>query len=209
MGLGPRGPGPLSTRGPLRAIAALAAVPVVALVALVGLAWVNGWTLHSVESTSMAPAVNRGDLAVVVPVRPAEIRRASVVVYPDRRHPGRRIAHRVIEVVEQHGRPLLRTKGDANAGPDPEPVAAGDVVGEVRWAIPVIGGVVAAIDVARPLVLAVSLAVAIAALARRRRRTVPGHKAGREGRSFRLSTSPLGCRSIPPQRGRNRHDRQP
>jgi signal peptidase I len=68
---------------------------------------------------SMAPAIERGDLVVVVPVDPHTLTAGDVITY----HaplPGRPVVTHRIEQVQRGGdRPVLRTRGDANRAGDP------------------------------------------------------------------------------------------
>ena len=49
------------------------------------------------------------------------------------------VTHRVVEVLEQSSGLAFRTKGDANATADPQPVPARAVRGRATWAVPQLG----------------------------------------------------------------------
>ena len=100
------------------AVRALLAVAGLVLV-VVGIGPLTGtYRLASVLSGSMGPGMPAGSMAVLVPLDPAAVRVGDVITYEapiDRRV----VTHRVVEVVEPGPHPVLRTKGDANASPDP------------------------------------------------------------------------------------------
>jgi signal peptidase len=113
----------------------LATAVVGPLAAVLVTAWATGHTLAGVRSESMAPGIPRGALVVVEPVAPSAIAVGDVISYRDERRDERVVTHRVIEVVERSNGLFLRTQGDANMHPDLGHVAAGDVVGRVRFRI--------------------------------------------------------------------------
>lgn len=81
----------------------------------------TAYPLMVVESESMHPTLERGDLIVVQGVDPYEIQRGDVIVYRWRLH-GREelIIHRVVEInYTEDGTPRFFTKGDNNPRPDP------------------------------------------------------------------------------------------
>src|SRR5438034_10696813 len=91
-----------------------------AVLVFVGLGPATGaYRLTTVLSGSMAPGMPVGSVAVLVPQPPAAVRVGDVITFqaptPDR-HVG---THRVVEIVEPGRHPVIRTKGDANASPDP------------------------------------------------------------------------------------------
>ena len=84
-----------------------------------------------VLSSSMEPDMSRGDVAVVVPVGPNDLRNGDVVVFDSPETSSGSIIHRVV-AVDNHAAPgvELRTKGDSNARSDPWTVSVindGDV----------------------------------------------------------------------------------
>lgn len=97
---------------------------------------------YVVTSGSMAPAINAGDIVVVDTVEPETIRAGDVITF--RRAPGDEspTTHRVIDVLQSGGELAFQTKGDANEEPDPEPLPANQVFGEVIFVIPYLGYVV-------------------------------------------------------------------
>ena len=76
---------------------------------------------------SMEPAIGLGAAIVVAPIRPADLAEGDVVslqVGPERTT----YTHRVVEVAPRPDGVWIRTKGDANAEPDPTLVAATEVL---------------------------------------------------------------------------------
>lgn len=96
---------------------------------------------YVVLSGSMEPAISPGDAVVVDSVAPADIERGDVITYT-RTGESTPITHRVVDVIEADGTLAFRTKGDANDAPDPAPVPAERVTGEVWFVIPYVGHVV-------------------------------------------------------------------
>lgn len=94
---------------------------------------------YVVLSDSMSPAIGAGDVVFVSAVPADRIGEGDVVTY---RGDAGRVTHRVVEVVDADSGPRFRTKGDANEDPDPGLVAPGDVVGVVRFTVPLAGHVV-------------------------------------------------------------------
>jgi len=100
-----------------------------------------GWRLEAVETGSMAPLYPVGSLVVVRPVDPSDIRVGAAIAFvPD---DGRGlVTHRVVQVLDQPSGLSFRTKGDANATIDPQPVPARAVRGRAAWAVPQLGRLV-------------------------------------------------------------------
>lgn len=108
-----------------------------------------------VASGSMAPALRVADVVVVRPP-PEELVVGAVIDYRDGE--GNRI-HRVVEVTEAG----YRTKGDANADPDPQLVAPEDVEGVGVMIVPYVGAVRLWLDEGRWVPLVTLLVVLTAA----------------------------------------------
>lgn len=121
----------------LGSLALLAAVALALAVAVVPVA-VDGSAL-TVRSPSMTPTFPVGTLVVIRPKPVDTIRIGDVVAFTDRDPASgatRAVTHRVVGV--EPG-PRFRTKGDANAAQDPDPVQAGDVRGVEWYSIPMVG----------------------------------------------------------------------
>ncbi len=72
--------------------------------------------IAAVASGSMLPTLERGDLVIVVGVKPSEIHVGDIVVYHSCQGPY--IIHRVIKVVKEGNFYYFVTKGDNNPGTD-------------------------------------------------------------------------------------------
>jgi len=93
-----------------------------------------GWRAEAVLSGSMAPEIEPGDVVLVSPLRPSLVRPGEVIAFRDPAMP-RTLVHRVVAVLPNGE---LRTKGDANAAPDSDPVPARNVLGVARLRIPAV-----------------------------------------------------------------------
>lgn len=123
---------------------------VVAVVLLVALALLprTGWYRTTTMLTgSMAPGIPVGAGLVAVPERVADVRVGQVVAVTAPL-PGRPVVtHRVVQVVTDGGRTGLRTKGDANAAPDPwTAFPDGDRVWRVSAVVPGLGTLLRALQ---------------------------------------------------------------
>jgi signal peptidase len=100
-----------------------------------------------VESGSMQPTLNVGDVILVKGINPKEIKVSDIIVYK-RISSGKEIyiVHRVIEIYNDKGNLKFRTKGDNNLVPDYWLVDEKDIVGIVVFKIPLIGYVSLAIQ---------------------------------------------------------------
>jgi signal peptidase I len=104
-------------------------VPVVLVVVVAAAVGVTGLRVVRVAGDSMRPALRVGDVAVFR--KGAVVRPGDVVVL--RHGAGARVLHRLVSIDEDGG---LRTKGDANAVIDREPLQASDIEGCVLWVLP-------------------------------------------------------------------------
>jgi signal peptidase len=87
-----------------------------------------------VLSGSMSPTINMGDLVIVSPTNPENIKVNDIIAFrnEDKRVP---TTHRVIEITERG----FKTKGDANEDPDSRIVKPNEVIGKVVFKIPYTG----------------------------------------------------------------------
>jgi signal peptidase I len=72
-----------------------------------------------VLSPSMEPTFHPGDLVVTKPEPASAVKVGQVIALPVPSAPSQRYVHRVISVTTKDGKPLVRTKGDANPAPEP------------------------------------------------------------------------------------------
>ena len=117
-----------------------------------------------VGGSSMEPAIGLGAAIVIRPV-PAEALAVGDVVTL---HAGEKSAiytHRIIEVVDRPDGRWIRTKGDANATPDPTLIHASAVVGRTELAIPLVGYLLALLSIPAGVLFLVGLAATLLASA--------------------------------------------
>jgi signal peptidase I len=142
-----------------------------------------------VLSPSMEPAFRPGDLVITRPEPAADIAVGQVLALPVPGAPGQRYVHRIISVSESDGYPVIRTKGDANATPEPFALRiTSPTVPLVVATIPELGRV--SVLVHHEWVRVVVLALTIAAIA----------LAG-----WRLAAGTRRPRAIPAEAAENRH----
>jgi signal peptidase I len=127
-----------------------------AAVAIVAAPRVSGVRFAAVLSDSMRPAMSRGDMVVVWPVEPSQIEVGDIILFRAPADPSARIAHRVVQIAPGSNLAFL-TKGDANEAVDRSPVPADDVLGKVRFHLPLLGHVTRQMN--EPLVFLLVLAV--------------------------------------------------
>jgi signal peptidase len=102
-----------------------------------------------VLSDSMAPTYSTGALVLTRPIPASRVRVGDIVVI---RPPGytASYAHRVVSVKGSPEHPIIRTKGDANAAPDPwEMSLTSSQVPEVVGSVPFLGRIAAPFDHSR------------------------------------------------------------
>ena len=93
-----------------------------------------GWRPYVIDSGSMSPRIKVGDVILVSPEKDPQKLLGHVATFDDPGFPGKVKSHRVI-AINKDG--TLKTKGDANAQPDSDPVPISTVHGIgrllVRW----------------------------------------------------------------------------
>jgi signal peptidase len=67
-----------------------------------------------IETGSMRPTLNPGDVAVLTPERIADLRQGQVVAFHPPGQPRRTVVHRVFSVRRLRDGVVIQTKGDAN-----------------------------------------------------------------------------------------------
>lgn len=120
----------------LTVVVAAFSLGVLALMLLPGLL---GWRGVIVLSGSMEPALKAGGIAFIGPVSVSSIRPGDIITYRNADDRSIQSTHRVVEVLDKEGRPVFRTKGDANEAPDAELVSPDRIVGRVRLHLPLAG----------------------------------------------------------------------
>jgi signal peptidase I len=130
------------TRGRVANVIAAATLAVaLAVVVLVVTGMLLGaWRIVPVRSGSMTPVAPKGSAVIAQPMQTSKLRVGDVVLFraPVGSHP--LVVHRIHEIVVHNGERLYRTKGDANAAPDPWLIRVpSTTVWRVRHVIPVVG----------------------------------------------------------------------
>ena len=97
-----------------------------------------GWRVDTVLSGSMAPAFRAGDAVVVQDVDPATVKVGDVITYRDPDKSQVIVSHRVVDVTKGP-KLVFTTKGDANQEVDSYSVPAQNVVGVVKFSVPLVG----------------------------------------------------------------------
>ena len=96
-----------------------------------------GYEILVVQSGSMEPAYHVGSLVYVKPVEAEKLKVGDVITFE--LGGGTRGTHRIIEVLDEDGRLAFRTKGDNNDAADFNPVYPENIVGKVRFSVPLLG----------------------------------------------------------------------
>ncbi len=95
-----------------------------------------------VTSESMVPVLQPGDLLVLQGRAPEQIHVGDIIVFQDNEwSTDAPIVHRVVEIEVIDGTYHFRTKGDANALPDPGTRTPDEIVGVVVARVPWVGNI--------------------------------------------------------------------
>ncbi len=98
---------------------------------------ISGMHAYNIRTSSMAPGIPAGSLAVVVPTEPISLEKGDIAAYQAWDHDGPvTVIHRVVRNDVPNGE--LTFRGDANQENDPE-VDYGAVVGEMLFSVPYVG----------------------------------------------------------------------
>jgi len=150
-----------------RLLLAFALLALVLLGLLPNLGW---YRTETVLSGSMKPYFSPGDIVVVTPEATREVRVGQVISYHIPLGDHHVQSHRVIKVVRGGDHPLVRTKGDANAAPDPWTARLnGGTAWQVRAVVPKAGWAIVWLRtpaIRRIAIFAVPLLLAILGLLR-------------------------------------------
>jgi signal peptidase len=126
----------------LRRIADIALIAliltVMGAVALGKLVPLTGRQSIVIGGASMEPAIHVGAAVVITPVDPKALDVGDVVSLQVG-EARTTFTHRIVDIVDREDGRWIRTKGDANAEPDPTLVPATAVLGRVDLAIPLMG----------------------------------------------------------------------
>lgn len=116
------------------------AVALTIVVLVVAGMMLGAWRIVPVRSGSMTPVAPKGSAVFAQPTQTAKLHVGDVVLFraPTGSHP--LVVHRINEIVMHNGERLYRTKGDANAAPDPWLIRMrSTTVWRVRHVIPMVG----------------------------------------------------------------------
>lgn len=107
-----------------------------------GVPSIFGLRLLSIQTPSMKPTINDGDLAIATSVKPEDIRPDDIITYWTVIN-GERVlnTHRVANIYDGGGFLIFETKGDANTVVDTLTVHEREVVGKYQFRIPGLGKV--------------------------------------------------------------------
>ena len=95
---------------------------------------IMGMQVYDIVTGSMEPTIPVGSLIIVEDAEPTELAEGDIIAFTSN---GSVISHRVVENHVVNGEVV--TKGDANEVNDVNPIPYANIIGKVKWHIPVIG----------------------------------------------------------------------
>src|SRR3981081_3119105 len=95
----------------------LAGVVLMIIVAIAGMA-LGAWRFAVIDTGSMRPTLNPGDVAILTSEPTAKLRRGQIVAFHPPGEPGLTVIHRVFSIRSTHTGIIIQTKGDANNATD-------------------------------------------------------------------------------------------
>lgn len=98
---------------------------------------VMGFKMMTVLTGSMEPNIQTGDLLIVKTIPTDQLKINDVITF--RSSNNTPVTHRIIDLVNQNGRVLFQTKGDANNIVDEDLVQSEQVIGTMAIRIPKMG----------------------------------------------------------------------
>lgn len=87
------------------------------LVVIVGLV-LGAWRFTVIDTGSMRPTLNPGDVAVLTSEQPTALKTGQIVAFHPPRQPHLAVIHRVISIERRGNATVIETKGDANNAKD-------------------------------------------------------------------------------------------
>ena len=107
-----------------------------------GVPSIFGLRLMSIQTPSMKPTINDGDLIIATKVDPEDLRPGDIVTYWTVIN-GERVlnTHRIKNIYDGDGFLFFETQGDANTSADPLTVHQKELVGKYQFRLPGIGKV--------------------------------------------------------------------
>ena len=156
-----------------------------AALAMIVIPLATGSQTYSVLTSSMAPKYAPGTFLVVKPTPFEALRVGDVITYQIESGKPGVISHRIISIgASQSGEREVRTQGDNNSLPDPNPVLGVQVKGKLFYAIPWVGFIANSVGQERDSIIPILAAVFIGfgalsmvrgALEKKRSRRNPRH----------------------------------
>lgn len=107
---------------------------------------VFGMNVFNIVSSSMEPTLQVGDLVVVKPTEPENIKTQDIITFQLESGKPLTATHRVVAATESGGQYFFRTKGDNNDAPDAKLVRQEQVRGVMKYKIPLIGDIAGQVD---------------------------------------------------------------
>jgi signal peptidase I len=95
----------------------LAGVVLVILVAIAGMV-LGAWRFTVIDTGSMRPTLNPGDVAVLTSEPTVDLKRGQIVAFHPPGEPALTVVHRVFSIQRTRAGVVIQTKGDANNAPD-------------------------------------------------------------------------------------------
>lgn len=128
----PAGKTPVHKRRGLLGVLSSALLALVVLLVLVGVGGVVGgvWRFDTIDTGSMRPVLNPGDIAVLVSEPVAHLQVGQIVAFHPPDDPTVTVIHRVMSIDRSNDAVVIETKGDANNANDSWHA---HVLGKVVW----------------------------------------------------------------------------
>ena len=95
----------------------LSSVVLLILVGLVGMV-LGAWRFSVIDTGSMRPTLNPGDVAVLTSEQPAALKAGQIVAFHPPGEPRLTVIHRVVSIHRASNAVIIQTKGDANNAND-------------------------------------------------------------------------------------------
>jgi signal peptidase len=89
-----------------------------------------------IYSGSMSPAMEVGDVVIILETSPEEINVGDVIAFSREEST---VIHRVVDITDTESGRAFITQGDANKSPDSDPVVSGQILGRVIYTVPKVG----------------------------------------------------------------------
>ncbi len=115
----------------MRIVSSIMLGGVVLLILAVVVGMVLGlWRFTVIDTGSMRPTLNPGDVAILTSEPTADLRKGQIVAFHPPGEPNLTVTHRAVSVKQTKNGAIIRTKGDANNARDPW---RAHIVGATVW----------------------------------------------------------------------------